>query len=153
MDEQWSYVGNKSNQRWLWYAVDHTTNMVLAYVFGKRKDEVFKELKTLLEPFYRLADNDSRAVCCCVSVHGSVSIALCPSLLQSCSVIFFASSSFQYGLFLLGLDGCKYSQCASLALFWSMETIPSNLLSKCCTYYMNSRLLKHALNTTSRSSG
>ena len=51
MDEQWSYVGNKSNQRWLWYAVDHATNTVLAYVFGKRKDEVFKELKTLLEPF------------------------------------------------------------------------------------------------------
>ena len=48
MDEQWSYVGNKSNQRWLWYAVDHATNTVLAYVFGKRKDEVFKELKTLL---------------------------------------------------------------------------------------------------------
>ena len=24
---------------------------MLAYVFGKRKDEVFKELKTLLEPF------------------------------------------------------------------------------------------------------
>ena len=51
MDEQWSYVGNKSNQRWLWYAIDHATNTVLAYVFGKRKDEVFKELKTLLEPF------------------------------------------------------------------------------------------------------
>ena len=51
MDEQWSYVGNKSTQRWLWYAVDHATNIVLAYVFGKRKDEVFKELKTLLEPF------------------------------------------------------------------------------------------------------
>jgi len=45
------FVGNKSNQRWLWYAVDHATNRVLAYVFGKRKDEVFKELKTLLEPF------------------------------------------------------------------------------------------------------
>ena len=42
MDEQWSYVGNKSNQRWLWYAVDHATNTVLAYMFGKRKDEVFK---------------------------------------------------------------------------------------------------------------
>ncbi|WP_366944994.1 IS1 family transposase, partial [Methylobacter sp.] len=26
MDEQWSFVGNKSNQRWLWYAVDHATN-------------------------------------------------------------------------------------------------------------------------------
>lgn len=51
IDEQWSFVGNKSNQRWLWYAVDHATNTVLAYVFGKRKDEVFKALKALLEPF------------------------------------------------------------------------------------------------------
>lgn len=51
MDEQWSYVGNKSNQRWLWFAVHHATNTVLAYVFGKRQDEVFKELKALLEPF------------------------------------------------------------------------------------------------------
>jgi insertion element IS1 protein InsB len=50
-DEQWSYVGSKSNQRWLWYAVDHTTNTVLAYVFGKRTDEVFKKLKALLDPF------------------------------------------------------------------------------------------------------
>nr|WP_152557028.1 IS1 family transposase [Endozoicomonas montiporae] len=50
LDEQWSYVHDKSNQRWLWYAVDHATNTVLAYVFGKRKDEVFKELKTLLKP-------------------------------------------------------------------------------------------------------
>jgi insertion element IS1 protein InsB len=51
MDEQWSYVGDKSNQRWLWYAVDHATNTILAYVFGKRKDIVFEELKALLEPF------------------------------------------------------------------------------------------------------
>jgi len=51
IDEQWSYVGNKANQRWLWYAVDHLTNTVLAYVFGKRKDDVFKQLKTLLAPF------------------------------------------------------------------------------------------------------
>jgi IS1 family transposase len=51
MDEQWSYVGNKSNQRWLWHAVDHATNTVLAYVFGKHKDDVFKQLKTLLAPF------------------------------------------------------------------------------------------------------
>jgi insertion element IS1 protein InsB len=50
LDEQWSYVGNKSNQRWLWYAIDHATNTVLAYVFGKRKDEVFLKLKALLEP-------------------------------------------------------------------------------------------------------
>src|SRR5262249_28563245 len=29
----------------------HHTGMVLAYVFGRRKDEVFLRLKTLLEPF------------------------------------------------------------------------------------------------------
>jgi IS1 family transposase/transposase-like protein len=51
LDEQWSYVKSKANQRWLWYAVDHATNTVLAYVFGKRKDDVFKKLKELLEPF------------------------------------------------------------------------------------------------------
>lgn len=49
-DEQWSYVGDKSNQRWLWHAVDHATNTVIAYVFGKRKDVVFQELKKLLDP-------------------------------------------------------------------------------------------------------
>ena len=51
LDEQWSYVGNKSNQRWLWYAIDHESNRVLAYTFGRRKDEVFKELKERLQPF------------------------------------------------------------------------------------------------------
>lgn len=51
LDEQWSFVGNKSNQRWLWLAVDHSTNTVLAFVFGKRKDFVFKELKKMLDPF------------------------------------------------------------------------------------------------------
>ena len=51
IDEQWSFVGSKSNQRWLWYAIDHTTGAILAYVFGKRRDKVFKKLKKLLEPF------------------------------------------------------------------------------------------------------
>ena len=50
LDEQWSFVGNKSNQRWLWYAVDHATNTVLAYTFGKRRDTVFQDLKALLAP-------------------------------------------------------------------------------------------------------
>lgn len=36
---------------WLWYAVDHATNTVLAYVFGKRMDIVFHDLKELLAPF------------------------------------------------------------------------------------------------------
>ena len=51
MDEMWSFVGNKGNPRWLWHAIDHHTGMVLAYVFGRRKDEVFLRLKALLEPF------------------------------------------------------------------------------------------------------
>jgi IS1 transposase len=51
LDEQWSFVGNKPNQRWLWHAVGHATNTVLAYVFGKRKDTVFQDLQVLLAPF------------------------------------------------------------------------------------------------------
>jgi insertion element IS1 protein InsB len=51
MDEQWSYVGKKSKQRGIWHAIDHVTSTVLAYVFGKRKDEVFKQLKALLQPY------------------------------------------------------------------------------------------------------
>src|SRR5437870_13762770 len=31
--------------RWLWHAIDHATGAVLAYVFGRRKDEVFLQLK------------------------------------------------------------------------------------------------------------
>ena len=51
MDEMWSYVGSKANQRWLWHAIDRATGQVLAYVLGRRKDEVFLELKDLLKPF------------------------------------------------------------------------------------------------------
>ncbi|MDV2996887.1 MAG: hypothetical protein N4J56_006592 [Chroococcidiopsis sp. SAG 2025] len=51
LDEMWSYVGNKTNQRWLWHAIDRQTGQVLAYTFGQRKDEVFLQLKKLLEPF------------------------------------------------------------------------------------------------------
>jgi len=35
----------------LWHAIDHRSGKVLAYVFGRRKDEVFLKLKTLLAPF------------------------------------------------------------------------------------------------------
>ena len=47
----WSFVQNKGNQRWLWYAIDHNTRELLAFVFGTRKDEAFIRLKELLEPF------------------------------------------------------------------------------------------------------
>lgn len=51
VDEMWSFVGKKQEPRWLWHAIDHSTGAVLAYVFGRRKDEVFVQLKQLLEPF------------------------------------------------------------------------------------------------------
>jgi insertion element IS1 protein InsB len=51
LDEMWSFVARKSNPRWLWHAIDHHTGAVLAYVFGRRQDEVFLRLKALLEPF------------------------------------------------------------------------------------------------------
>ena len=51
VDEMGSVVGKKTEPRWLWHALDHQTGKVLAYVFGRRKDEVFLQLKTLLEPF------------------------------------------------------------------------------------------------------
>jgi insertion element IS1 protein InsB len=51
VDEMWSYVQRKQEQRWLWHAIDHRNGKVLAYVFGRRKDEVFLKLKALLELF------------------------------------------------------------------------------------------------------
>jgi len=63
IDEQWSFVGNKSNQRWIWYAIEHSTNIILAYIFGKRKDIGFKKLKSLLAALKikRFYTNDWRA--------------------------------------------------------------------------------------------
>ncbi len=51
IDAMWSFVGKKKEQRWLWHAVDHRSGKVLAYVLGACKDEVFVQLKALLEPF------------------------------------------------------------------------------------------------------
>src|SRR5215475_12546515 len=51
VDEMWSFVGKKKEPRWLWHAIDHRSGQVLAYVLGRRKDEVFLQLKALLEPF------------------------------------------------------------------------------------------------------
>ena len=51
LDEMWSYVGKKAEPRWLWHAIDHHSGTVLAYVFGRRKDAVFLQLKELLAPF------------------------------------------------------------------------------------------------------
>ena len=51
VDELWSFVQRKAQQRWLWQAIDHLTGVVLAYVLGSRAEEVFVELQKLLKPF------------------------------------------------------------------------------------------------------
>jgi insertion element IS1 protein InsB len=50
-DEMWSFVGSKSQQRWLWHAMDHHTGQSVAYVFGTREDETFLKLQELFAPF------------------------------------------------------------------------------------------------------
>ena len=47
----WSFVGAKATERWLWHALDHRTERVLAYVVSTRKDAEFLKLYTLLAPF------------------------------------------------------------------------------------------------------
>src|SRR5262245_60799144 len=50
LDEMWSSVAKTSQPRWLWHAIDHQTGTVLAYVFGRRQDDVFLKLQRLLAP-------------------------------------------------------------------------------------------------------
>lgn len=47
----WNFVRSKENHRWLCHAIDHKSGVILAYVFGRRKDPVLLKLKKLLEPF------------------------------------------------------------------------------------------------------
>lgn len=51
MDEQWSYVGSKANQRWLWYAWSPPSKTGLAYAFGPRQDNVLRVLLQRLNAF------------------------------------------------------------------------------------------------------
>lgn len=51
VDEMWSFVQSKRQERWLWHALDHNTGEVLAYVLSDHKDTAFLELKALLAPF------------------------------------------------------------------------------------------------------
>jgi len=50
-DEQWSYVGRKKHQRWLWYAIDAATGCILSFVFGRRQDAVCQQLISKLSVF------------------------------------------------------------------------------------------------------
>lgn len=51
LDEMWSFVGSKQQQRWLWHAIDHQTGQILAYVLAPHTDAALVQLQVLLEPF------------------------------------------------------------------------------------------------------
>ena len=51
VDEQWSFVGNKKNQRWLWYAWEPRYKRIITHAFGKRDTEAFNKLQRLLPKF------------------------------------------------------------------------------------------------------
>ena len=51
MDEMWSFVHDKSQQIWLWWAIDHNTGEPLAFHFGTREHKNLDELMALLKPF------------------------------------------------------------------------------------------------------
>lgn len=44
MDEQWSFIQRKQQQRWLWYAWSPQFKRVFAYALGERTDETCKQL-------------------------------------------------------------------------------------------------------------
>ena len=60
MDEQWSYVGNKSQQRWLWYAWSPHFKRIFTYALGPRDDATLRTLLGRVKRFnFRLFCTDS----------------------------------------------------------------------------------------------
>jgi len=51
MDEMWSFVGNKKQQRWLWHAIEHVSGQVLVYVLAPHTDAALQALMQLLTLF------------------------------------------------------------------------------------------------------
>jgi insertion element IS1 protein InsB len=51
MDEFWSFVEKKSNQRWTWYAIERESGSIPARHNGKRSDKDFLILWDLLKIF------------------------------------------------------------------------------------------------------
>ena len=49
MDEFWSFVRKKSNQRWTWYAMDKASGIILAWHNGNRTDADFRKLLEYLK--------------------------------------------------------------------------------------------------------
>ncbi len=44
IDEQWSFVQNKKQQNWLWYALNRRTGRIAAFFIGRRTDVSCRQL-------------------------------------------------------------------------------------------------------------
>ncbi len=53
VDEAWSFVGKKGNQRWLWTVMCRRTRQIIAYVIGDHSDETCKRLWKRVPDTYR----------------------------------------------------------------------------------------------------
>lgn len=53
LDEQWSYVEEKSNPVWTWLALERQTCKIVGVAFGDRTDEKCREMWMSLPPDYR----------------------------------------------------------------------------------------------------
>ncbi len=51
MDEQGSFVANKKQQRWLWYAWEPRLKRIIAHTFGRRNKRTLRKLLALLSGF------------------------------------------------------------------------------------------------------
>lgn len=47
----WSFVGNKKQQRWSWYAWEPRLKRIIAHTFGRRSKKTFRKLLKLLSGF------------------------------------------------------------------------------------------------------
>ncbi len=50
IDEQWSFVKNKKQQNWLWYALNRRTGRIAAFLLGRRTDASCRQLCQKLAP-------------------------------------------------------------------------------------------------------
>ncbi|MEQ5434099.1 IS1 family transposase [Providencia huaxiensis] len=51
VDEQWPFVANKKQQRWLWYAWEPHLKRIIAHAFGRRNKKTLRQLLSLLSRF------------------------------------------------------------------------------------------------------
>jgi len=53
LDELWSFVAHRQNQRWLWAALCRRTRQIVAFVIGNRREQTCRKLWEQIPEAYR----------------------------------------------------------------------------------------------------